>query len=1174
MIRLVVRQRLRGRRMNDGIFAMLMVFMTLLPQAATGAEVGQDPALSTDRGDLISPSMGREVRAFKPMMVCETPTLNEPVFIVSGPMNDLSVSLSWSGSTLDPAVSNFACSAFYIDRKLASGDWDADFTYGGCVTTNSFINDGGSIPVVKPDSSYSYRVTPQTGDEKGECVDDVAGTTSNVVTIGPITVLNEPTATAASGKVVLGWTAITSATGYKIERKAKAGSWPGTALTSATNSYTDTAGTAGDEYDYRVRATVSGSDKSWSNIRRVEFPAAAACSGTAVTDLKATATPDGINLAWTDGAWGTCTSWEIERSQGIGASATPFEKIGFISDAETTRAYADDSGQDHAQPGNSYTYRVSLTGAVNPSNEVPFLNYIILAEPVATAGTGVVLRWNNILGVTGYTVERKLTSATSWQSGQIASPAKSPYTDNDPDAIAGTPYDYRVRASGIANGWSNVRAVEFPGGLIKVPDPPTGVTASLPDGAESTIKVVWTAPADTTNKPVSGYTVQHSLLADFDSPTSTNPPGVETEVTLTGLTACTPYFIRVQATNSVGVSGWNTLSGSVETWKGDGDDDPCIVPPTTAPDPPTEFRADKPAVDVGLRWAVPETTSANAVASYRVEYGKIDDFSSGVLNIDVAIDSPSLRTLNHGGGRSSYFYAFTEQLEECTGYYFRLRAVNGIGISEPSGIASGTTRKDGAGTCTGAVPTAVTDLDIEVTKQPPNATVTLSWVAGTGQDDFIIESEICGSDGWISEGRVAGTDLTYDDAQPCKANTGGPIKYRVAGRNSTGYSDWLTATDSLEIPDAPQAPPDQPRDLEAVAAANGITLTWKAPTTSPGSPAITGYRVEHSADQSTWTKVPVLAATVVMYLHADAPTGKKTYYRVFAINSAGDSPAATVSATMNAGTPGAPTGLVATAGAADITLKWIAPADRGFSAILNYKVQTSLNAKTWTALATTDGPVLTYVHAAVASGQTTYYRVIAVNTQGDGPPSNTVNATIGVGTASSAPRELTTKAATNGITLTWLVPATPGSTPTTSYRIERSVDAKATWQPLVILGNVLTHLDTGVAAGVRAYYRVFAINQAGNSPASNIADATMVGTTKKKPTAPKNLSATAGTIDIALAWQAPADTGSSAIKNYRIERSANGTSGWSTLATVAGTATSHDDSSARRVSQDTTESSR
>ena len=73
MIRLVVRERLRGRRMNDGIFAMLMVFMTLLPQAATGAEVGQEPALSTDRGDLISPSMGREEVGARTLAFCRKP---------------------------------------------------------------------------------------------------------------------------------------------------------------------------------------------------------------------------------------------------------------------------------------------------------------------------------------------------------------------------------------------------------------------------------------------------------------------------------------------------------------------------------------------------------------------------------------------------------------------------------------------------------------------------------------------------------------------------------------------------------------------------------------------------------------------------------------------------------------------------------------------------------------------------------------------------------------------------------------------------------------------------------------------------------------------------------------------------------------------------------------------
>ncbi|MCY4225408.1 MAG: fibronectin type III domain-containing protein, partial [Bacteroidetes bacterium] len=74
---------------------------------------------------------------------------------------------------------------------------------------------------------------------------------------------------------------------------------------------------------------------------------------------------------------------------------------------------------------------------------------------------------------------------------------------------------------------------------------------------------------------------------------------------------------------------------------------------------------------------------------------------------------------------------------------------------------------------------------------------------------------------------------------------------------------------------------------------------------------------------------------------------------------------------------------------------------------------------------------------------------------------------------------------------------------------------------------------------------VRAINSVGSSGWSNTANATTAAATATVPTAPRSLSATADRQTIInLSWTASANTGGSPITGYRIQWSANGTSGW------------------------------
>jgi len=109
-----------------------------------------------------------------------------------------------------------------------------------------------------------------------------------------------------------------------------------------------------------------------------------------------------------------------------------------------------------------------------------------------------------------------------------------------------------------------------------------------------------------------------------------------------------------------------------------------------------------------------------------------------------------------------------------------------------------------------------------------------------------------------------------------------------------------------------------------------------------------------------------------------------------------------------------------------------------------------------------------------------------------------------------------------------------GGSPITNYKVYRgTVSGGESF--LVQLGNVLSHLDSGLANGQSYYYDVSAVNAVGEGQPSNEASATPIGNLSA-PSAPQNLRASAGNAQVALTWDPPSSDGGSSITNYRIFR--------------------------------------
>ena len=442
------------------------------------------------------------------------------------------------------------------------------------------------------------------------------------------------------------------------------------------------------------------------------------------------------------------------------------------------------------------------------------------------------------------------------------------------------------------------------------------------------------------------------------------------------------------------------------------------------------------------------------------------------------------------------------------------------------------------------------DEKIKVTNLPSNA-ATVSLVNGS---QILASSQVSGGSAELDVGKfifpISSTLQVYDSNNILL----------VSGHENVYGGDVYSASSISAVPAPPSA-------LEASSGKGQATLSWISPSNSGSSP-VTNYRIYRSTTSGTETFLAQIG-NVTTFVDSGLTTGKTYFYKVTAVNGAGESAQSNEASAMLvvlATTPTAPLGLVASAqSASQIELSWQPPSSDGNSTIVGYVVERSVNSgTTWSVLVQDTGSnATTFSDTGLASGTTYSYRVSAINGEGTGIPSNTSSAT----TASSTqgvPSPPTGLAATplsySQINLSWTTPSSNGGSSILGYEIERSANGGATWSPVMpdTGSTATTFSDTGLGAGKTYLYRVSAINSMGTSIPSNLASSTTLATVSSSPT---SLTATAvSSSKITLSWVAPGWNGGAAITGYEVERSNDGVSGWSVLAASTGsTSTTYSD---------------
>ena len=217
--------------------------------------------------------------------------------------------------------------------------------------------------------------------------------------------------------------------------------------------------------------------------------------------------------------------------------------------------------------------------------------------------------------------------------------------------------------------------------------------------------------------------------------------------------------------------------------------------------------------------------------------------------------------------------------------------------------------------------------------------------------------------------------------------TAGDYKYGVTATNGTQSAGPTDVTIRVAS-STPAPPPNPPNNLNPIVISSSqINLGW-----TDNSSNETGFKVERSPDNITFTQIALTTPNVVSYSDTGLTTATLYYYRVKATNTAGDSAPSNVVSATTSGTAvlNPPSNLVATTvSASQINLTWVDNSNNE----TGFKLENSTDNVTFTQITTPVANATSYSNTGLSSGTQYFYRIRAYTSTNDSAYSNTANAT-------------------------------------------------------------------------------------------------------------------------------------------------------------------------------------
>jgi hypothetical protein len=320
--------------------------------------------------------------------------------------------------------------------------------------------------------------------------------------------------------------------------------------------------------------------------------------------------------------------------------------------------------------------------------------------------------------------------------------------------------------------------------------------------------------------------------------------------------------------------------------------------------------------------------------------------------------------------------------------------------------------------------------------------------------------------------------------------------------------------------------PFAPSGLSATGAASQINLQW-----TDNSRNESGFKVERSPDGvNGWQQIAAPGPNAVTYSNTGLGAGAHFYYRVRAYNALGDSLYTVPADAVTTSVLSAPGGLSASpASPTQVNLAWT---DTN-SAETGYRIERSDGSPSnYLPLTSLPANSQAYADSSVSPGNAYYYRVQAFNggASSDWSLASAItwlNPPMALGTATSpTPTQ---------IQLQWQDTNNNES----GYKVEHSPTGSAPWTAdCTTPVNVTTCTVSGLTEGTQYTLQVWAFNAVSISETQTLNQATALN-------APTGLGAALTPANqVSLTWT----NTSAAAKNIEVQRSPNGSSGWTTIA--------------------------
>ncbi|XP_034031401.1 titin-like, partial [Thalassophryne amazonica] len=573
---------------------------------------------------------------------------------------------------------------------------------------------------------------------------------------------------------------------------------------------------------------------------------------------------------------------------------------------------------------------------------------------------------------------------------------------------------------------------------VRVLDSPSApINLEVKDVKRDSVSISWEAPLIDGGAKISHYIVEKREEAR-KAFTSVCSNCVRNSYKIDSLQEGCFYYFRVLAVNEFGVGLPAETADAVKVCE--------------APLLPSKFTlCDVTGNSARLSWGKPDHDGGSKITAYIIEMrDKEDD------NWTICSEIKALEVTVNG-------------LAQGKEYYFRVRAVNEKGQSEPKSLLAPVTVKDLTAEpvinllCNTFSVKPGNDLKIDVPfKGIPLPTVT--WK----KDGNVLKE--------TSRVNVHTSDtsslITIKDATRVDAGV-----YEVTLSNSAGTKSTDIIVNVFERP----GPPSDIRADEV--SADSVSLSWQPPRYTGGC-QINNYVVEKRDTSSTlWQTVSATVARTSIRI-SRLTQGIEYQFRVAAENRYGKSQFVDSEAIVTQypfKSPGSPTNLhVAHASKSVMIVAWSPPDSDGGSPIIGYHIECKDQSSIlWTKLnrsPVTDNQLKV---TSIEEGLVYEFRVCAENIAGVGPHSK-ASEPVAARDQCDPPKNLTVISITNtSVSLSWDKPEYDGGAKITTYIVERKELRDSCWLKCNFTTLLDTYLEvTGLTEGEQYNFRVIAKNAA------------------------------------------------------------------------------------------------